>query len=35
LKRLATVNADLQDAAVKAEIWIYVRRFKIEVMAER
>jgi hypothetical protein len=31
---LALVNADLQNAAVKAEIGIHVRRFKIKVLPE-
>jgi hypothetical protein len=32
LKRIATVSAELQDAAVEAQIGIRIRCFKIEVL---
>jgi hypothetical protein len=33
-KRIPTVGADLQYAAIKAQVGIYIRRFKVKVVLE-
>jgi hypothetical protein len=34
LKRISTVSADLQDASVEAEVRVFGRRFKVEILPE-
>jgi hypothetical protein len=34
LKRFSTVSADLQDASVEAEVRVFARRFKVEILPE-
>jgi hypothetical protein len=34
LKRISTVSADFQDASVEAEVRVFARRFKVEILPE-